>query len=64
MYVILFLVLSIPGTKPVVAEYPMPSAFACLQEVNSLILRAEAMRKVGQIQAGCVVVGPREEIEH
>jgi hypothetical protein len=62
--VVLYMILSIPGRMPITHEQHMANAFDCLSEVNLLVAKFEAMRRIGQLQAGCVVIGAEKEVEH
>jgi hypothetical protein len=62
--VVLYMILSLPGHMPIAHEQQMANAFDCLSEVNLLVARFESMRKLGQLQAGCVVIGAEKEVEH
>jgi hypothetical protein len=53
--IILFLALTLPGTPPIQQHFDAPSVEACLEQAADILIKAQGMRRLGMVQAGCVV---------
>lgn len=57
--VILFLVLMLPGEKPVTMNQPEPDLATCVADVGAFLDKAASGHIEGSYQASCVVVVPK-----
>lgn len=74
MKVVLFIILSFclretggnhcEFKKPTTYEFEFKDAYDCIRESNFLTIAFYELRKAGQFQAGCVVIGPDSEAKH
>jgi hypothetical protein len=55
MKIILFLALTMPGTPPITQHFEAPSVEVCMEQVADILVKAQGMRRLGMVQAGCVV---------